>query len=341
MSLVSFATDFVERRKLPDSVTAAGIAFLVGRTARSLGRGKGRSDADFARIMARGPIAHRPDAANRQHYEVPAEFFGLVLGPRRKYSCCLYADAASTLSEAEVLALESTAAHADLRDGQAILELGCGWGSLTLWMAEHYPAARITAVSNSNSQREYIQAQAQARGFGNLRVITADMNDFNIGQSFDRVVSVEMFEHMTNWQILLERVRGWLRQDGRAFIHVFSHRSTPYIFDIADKQDWIAQHFFTGGIMPSHTLIRLVTDELEVEEEWRWSGTHYARTAMDWLAAFDRHEARITEVLTPVYGADTALWKRRWRLFFLATAGLFGHAGGTEWGVSHYRLRPA
>ena len=337
MSLIAAATGLIERVNLPDGVTSAGISWLVERTRRKL------SDVDrdvaFARQMAEHPVAVRPDAANAQHYEVPAEFFGLVLGKQRKYSCCLYRDN-DTLDVAEARALLETAAHADLADGQDVLELGCGWGSLSLWMAERYPLSRITAVSNSQSQRTYIEGEAVTRGLGNLRVITADMNEFSIDTRFDRVVSVEMFEHMTNWQALLRRVHDWLRPDGRLFLHVFSHRSAPYLFDIDDKEDWIAQHFFTGGIMPSHGLIRHVAQDFRLEQDWRWSGTHYARTARDWLANFDRNESEIRAVLRSVYGADVGLWRRRWRLFFLATAGLFGHADGAEWGVSHYRLRP-
>ncbi|MBS0638318.1 MAG: class I SAM-dependent methyltransferase [Proteobacteria bacterium] len=324
---------------MPDSVTSAGIAYLVGRTRRRLARAGGK-EAEFARLMAQHPIAVRPDAANAQHYEVPAEFFGLVLGPRRKYSCCLYDGRTTTLAIAEERALAETAAHAALADGQDVLELGCGWGSLSLWMAEHFAGSHITAVSNSHSQRAYIEAQARERGLTNLRVVTADMNDFDAGASFDRVVSVEMFEHMTNWRALLRRIHAWLRPDGRLFLHVFSHHSAPYLFDMGDQEDWIAQHFFTGGIMPSHGLLWHVTEQFDVEQDWRWGGLHYARTARDWLGNFDRNEDRVMNLLRKVYGADAALWKRRWRLFFLATAGLFGHADGAEWGVSHYLLQP-
>ncbi len=340
MSIVSVATNVIERVNFPDAVTSAGISFLVDRTRRKLARTGGMSEVDFARLMAQHPIAVRPDAANTQHYEEAAEFFGLVLGPRRKYSSCLYRTATDSLADAENQALAETAIHADLADGQDILELGCGWGSLSLWMAARYPAARITAVSNSTGQRAYIEEQAALLGLNNLRVITADMNDFTCDGAFDRVVSVEMFEHMTNWASLLRRVHGWLRPDGRLFLHVFSHRSAPYLFDIADKEDWIAQHFFTGGIMPSHGLIKHVAEVFDVEADWRWSGDHYARTARDWLSNFDRNQDAAMDVLRGVYGPEAALWKRRWRLFFLATAGLFGHAGGSEWGVSHYRLRP-
>jgi cyclopropane-fatty-acyl-phospholipid synthase len=268
-------------------------------------------------------------------------FFALVLGQNRKYSSCFYKEPESTLREAEEEALRQTIEHADLADGQSILELGCGWGSLSLFMARQFPNSRVTAVSNSRSQREYIEAEAASRGLINLHVITRDMNVFDPGQQFDRIVSVEMFEHMMNWRELMNRVRGWLKPDGRFFLHIFTHRSGTYLFDRADKEDWIAQHFFTGGVMPSHQLIRQYADLFEVEKEWRWSGVHYQRTALDWLKNFDRHRDAIERVLRPVYGSSTSLWMRRWRWFFLATAGLFGYADGSEWGVSHYRMTAA
>jgi cyclopropane-fatty-acyl-phospholipid synthase len=207
-------------------------------------------------------------------------------------------------------------------------------------MAERYPTASITAVSNSASQRRYIEETARARGLGNVRVITCDMNAFQPEGPFDRVLSVEMFEHMSNWEALLAKVRDALAPDGRLFIHVFSHRATPYRFDHTDPTDWIGQYFFTGGIMPSDGLIRQFSNLVDVEEEWRWSGTHYARTATHWIENFDRNSGEIDRILRDVYGPQAALWKRRWRLFYLATEGLFGHADGNEWGVKHYRLRP-
>jgi cyclopropane-fatty-acyl-phospholipid synthase len=263
------------------------------------------------------------------------------LGPQRKYSCCLYENAIDTLAEAEERALTVTAEHADLSDGQRILELGCGWGSLSLWMARRYPSARIVAVSNSHSQRAYITGVATACGLSNLEVVTADMNAFVPEGRLDRVVSVEMFEHMSNWRPLLERMRDCLMRDGRMFIHIFTNAHAPYRFAVDDKTDWIAQHYFTGGVMPSHALIRQFPDCFAVEAQWRWSGEHYRRTAQDWLANFDRGGAKLTAVLERVYGRDAGLWRRRWRMFFLATMGLFGHADGAEWGVSHYRLIPA
>jgi cyclopropane-fatty-acyl-phospholipid synthase len=338
--LATIAAATAERWPIPDRLSRAGIAMMVEQTRRKLAAEQD-PDAGFAAGMAAFPIAQHTDAANAQHYEVPAAFFGTVLGPHRKYSCCLYPTGRETLAEAEALALMDTVEHAALADGQDILELGCGWGSLTLFMAARFPKARITAVSNSASQRAHIEGEALQRGLGNVRVITADMNDFETACTFDRIVSVEMFEHMANWRPLLERMRGWLRPSGIAMIHIFTHRHAPYRFDVGDEADWIAQHFFTGGIMPSRGLMRQFPELFTVAEEWNWAGTHYARTAEDWLRNFDASRLPIRSILKPVYGADVGVWERRWRLFFLATAGLFGHAGGAEWGVTHYRLVPS
>ncbi|HEY0436398.1 MAG TPA: cyclopropane-fatty-acyl-phospholipid synthase family protein, partial [Phenylobacterium sp.] len=330
MSLVAATLQAFEGAPLPDPVRKAAIQFLVSG-ARRQAAGAGRdADARFAAEMAARPIAEHTDAANAQHYEVPAAFFQACLGPKLKYSSCLYAPGES-LAQAEDRALAETCAHADLADGQRILELGCGWGSLSLWMAQAYPNARITSVSNSASQRAFILARAQERGLGNLEVITCDMNDFQTDQAFDRVVSVEMFEHMANWRALLTRVHGWLKPDGRLFIHIFTHRASPYRFDIDDEADWIAQHFFAGGVMPSHGLMRQFPDLFAVEQDWRWSGTHYEKTALHWLENMDRNDAIVRPVLSETYGDQAVLWRRRWRLFFLATAGLFGHRGGEEW----------
>jgi cyclopropane-fatty-acyl-phospholipid synthase len=341
MSFVSGIIDTAERVPLPDLVIRAAIQRMCSRTATRLASGNAGNDASFAREMAARAIAEHTDDANTQHYEVPAAFFARVLGPNRKYSSCFYQQPESTLQEAEQEALRQTVAHADLADGQSILELGCGWGSLSLWMARQFPGSQITAVSNSHSQRQYIEREAAARGLRNLQVITQDMNVFDAQARFDRIVSVEMFEHMMNWRELMARVRSWLAADGRFFMHIFTHRAGTYLFDRADKEDWIARHFFTGGVMPSHHLIRQYADLFAVEKEWRWSGNHYRRTALDWLANFDAHRDEIEGILRNVYGNDTNLWMRRWRWFFLATAGLFGYAGGSEWGVSHYRMKKA
>ena len=339
MSLASTVIDTAERVPLPDVVVRAAIKLFCSRTATRLASQDAAGDAAFARQMAARAIAEHSDAANAQHYEVPAAFFAHVLGPNRKYSSCFYKEEASTLQEAEEEALRQTVEHADLADRQSILELGCGWGSLSLWTARQFPASRITAVSNSHSQRDYIETEAAKRGLNNLRVMTADMNVFAPDAPFDRIVSVEMFEHMLNWRELLTRVESWLEPDGRFFMHIFTHRAGAYLFDRTDREDWIAQHFFTGGVMPSHHLIRQYADLFEVEKEWRWSGVHYQRTALDWLANFDRDRDAIEAVVRGVYGDEVNVWMRRRRWFFLATSGLFGHADGSEWGVSHYRMK--
>jgi cyclopropane-fatty-acyl-phospholipid synthase len=339
MNLQAAVSRLVERAPVPDALLRYGIERQVADRRRSLAAAD--DERSFVAEMAARPIAEFTQAANTQHYELPPEFFALVLGPRRKYSCCLYEGGAATLATAEERALEASARHAELADGQAILELGCGWGSFSLWMAERMPASRIVAVSNSAPQRRHIEAEAAARGLANLTIVTADMNEFEPGRRFDRIVSIEMFEHMANWRALLGRARAWLEEDGRLFLHVFSHRSTPYRFEHDDPSQWMAQHFFTGGLMPSHGLIRHFADLFAVEAEWRWSGEHYERTALDWLSNFDARRGEVEPILRRVYSADAALWTRRWRLFFLAVAGLFGHERGAEWGVSHYRLRPS
>jgi cyclopropane-fatty-acyl-phospholipid synthase len=340
LTLTETAIRLGETLPWPDSISAAVISRLVERTRRDLAQFSGGSDAGFSREIATLPIAINTAEANAQHYEIPARFFEMILGPQRKYSCCFYGEEGDTLAQAEERALGITAGHAKLEDGQDILELGCGWGSLSLWMARRYPNSRIISVSNSASQREFILRQAAAANIGNLSVITADMNDFMPQGEFDRIVSVEMFEHMANWRPLLARMRAALRPGGLLFLHIFTHKSGSYRFSPENRADWIAQHFFTGGIMPSHGLIREYGDLFSVDTAWQWNGEHYAKTARDWLANYDRNRTEIYEVLRQVYGKDARLWQRRWRLFFLATIGLFGHADGEEWGVSHYRLSP-
>ncbi len=340
MSSLSLMIAMAERVPLPDVLIRAAIARLCARTAAALSGQAAAISSDFAAATAGRPIAEHAEKANAQHYEVPASFFELVLGPKRKYSCCYYGQPAFSLEQAEEEALRQTIEHAGLRDGQSILELGCGWGALSLQMARNFPRSTIVAVSNSHSQRLHIEREAANEGLQNLRVVTADMNKFAPETGFDRVVSVEMFEHMMNWRELLKRIRSWLAPDGRLFLHIFSHRSGSYVFDHAKTEDWIARHFFTGGVMPSHDLIREYGDLFQVEQEWRWNGRHYQRTALDWLDRFDQNRDDIKNALRGVYGNDTELWIRRWRWFFLATAGLFGFADGTEWGVSHFQLKP-
>ncbi|MCX5761131.1 MAG: cyclopropane-fatty-acyl-phospholipid synthase [Gemmatimonadetes bacterium] len=288
----------------------------------------------FIDALGEAPVAPVPAAPNAQHYEVPAALFQLALGRHLKYSSGYWPAGVSTLDAAEEAMLGLTCEHAGLSDGQDVLELGCGWGSLSTFMARRYPRSRITAVSNSSTQRAFIEQQ----GLDNLRVVTADMNVFEPGTQFDRVVSVEMFEHMRNWPELLRRVARWLRSDGQAFVHVFCHARHAYPYETDGDNDWMARHFFTGGIMPSWDLLPQLNQDLRVAERWWLDGTHYARTAEGWRRNLEGRRQAVMAVLRAHYGDDAGRWYHRWRLFFLACEELFGFAGGTEWGVAHYAL---
>ena len=285
--------------------------------------------------LSEGPIALVPDAANRQHYELPAAFFAQVLGRHMKYSGAYWPEGVSTLDDAEEAMLELSASRAQLADGQRILELGCGWGSLSLWMARRFPNSRILAVSNSASQRELIAARKPA----NLDIVTADLNTFTVDGRFDRVVSVEMFEHMHNWRELMQRITGWLEPGGKLFVHVFCHRRYAYPFETDGAGNWLGRYFFTGGVMPSLDLLPRFLGSLLLEKTWEVGGEHYARTAEAWARNLARHEAVVRDIFTRTYGVDAELWRQRWRVFFLACAELFAYRGGTEWLVGHYRLR--
>jgi cyclopropane-fatty-acyl-phospholipid synthase len=337
----SFAINLTEQGHLPDVVIRAGIRRLVRQRLQSLclddAEISGVLTESFIHEMTRAPIALIPDKANEQHYEVPATFYAHVLGPHRKYSGAYWPEDTVTLDDAEAAALAKTCEHADLQDGQDILELGCGWGSLSLWMARCYPRARILAVSNSHSQRAFIERCARERGFTNLRVLTCDMNAFDTEQRFDRVVSVEMFEHMRNWRELFARIHRWLYPDGRFFMHIFCHRSVPYVFTEQDETDWMGRYFFSGGMMPSDELPLRFQEHMKLVERWRWDGRHYERTANAWLTNLDQSRDRVWAVLEQSYGQGEAdIWLQRWRLFFMACAELFGYDNGQQWWVSHY-----
>jgi cyclopropane-fatty-acyl-phospholipid synthase len=294
----------------------------------------------FARQLADGPIAVQTAAANEQHYEVPAKFFEAVLGPRLKYSSCYYPNSQTTLAEAEEAMLAITCERADLVDGHDVLELGCGWGSLTLWMAERYPNSHITTVSNSASQRLFIESRAREMGLANVRIITADINAFVPPGAYDRIVSVEMFEHLRNWPLMFSRLGRWMRPEGRAFLHVFCHKDQPYLYEDKGQADWMARYFFSGGMMPSDDLPHHIAGPLQVEQQWQVNGTHYERTANDWLGNLDRQRTTLMLVLTDIYGTVEAhRWLHRWRMFFIGCAELFGHRQGEEWWVAHHRLQ--
>lgn len=295
---------------------------------------------NYINMLKESPIAIDTKAANEQHYEVPTRFFQLVLGRHLKYSSGYWQEGVTELDRAENDMLALTCSRADLRDGQDILELGCGWGSLSLYMAEHFPQSRITAVSNSRTQKEFIDATARQRGFNNLTIITADMNHFTTDQKFDRVVSVEMFEHMRNYRTLLAKVAQFMKDDARLFVHIFTHREYAYLFEVRDESDWMAKYFFTGGQMPGDMLLHYFNEDLRIEEHWRVSGLHYAKTSEAWLANMDRHRTEIMPLLESTYGRNNArMWWVYWRIFFMACAELWQYNQGDEWLVSHYRFR--
>lgn len=338
--LWSAAMSLAENGYAPDAWVRSGIRRLCAQRLDEEAAA-GVSSSSFAERMREGQVAPVPHKANEQHYEVPAGFFEAALGPRLKYSCCHWGPGVETLAEAEEEALRITCERAELVDGQDILELGCGWGSLSLRMAEHYPGSRITAVSNSTPQRRFIEAKAAQMGLTNLEVLTCDMNDFQIERRFDRVVSVEMFEHMRNYEELLRRVSSWLRPDGKLFVHIFCHRRFAYALETEGATNWLGRHFFTGGVMPSFDVFEHFSAQMRLSRQWEWSGEHYQRTADAWLDNMDCNRAEILPQLAACYGArDAELWFGRWRIFFMACAELWGYAGGGEWLVGHYLLEP-
>lgn len=346
---MSQINDLLARGVLPDPVIRFGIRRRLADTLRQ--HVKSTAEAQQAAIMAHvaelrdSPVAIHTDEANEQHYEVPAEFYRYCLGPRFKYSSAWFDSPRDTLAEAEEKMLRLTCERAGLKDGQRILELGCGWGSLSLWMAEHYPNAEITVVSNSSSQKRHIDAVAKQKGFGNLTVRTANMIEYQ-GEGeevFDRVVSVEMFEHMKNYAELMRRIAGWLKPGGSLFVHIFTHRVAAYHYEVEGEDDWMARYFFTGGQMPSDHLLLYFQDDLTIREHWNVSGRHYQLTSECWLKNMDSHRTEIMPLFEATYGTDDAeRWWHYWRVFFMACAELWGYRGGNEWIVSHYRFeKPA
>lgn len=335
------AINWVEQGYLPDSIIRKGIQRLLKDRLKEIHAGNAEKQNllknKFIDAMRQSPIAMLPEKANEQHYEVPAKFYDLVLGKHNKYSCCFWEEDTQSLNKAEENALDISCLHAQLNNGQQILELGCGWGSLTLWMAQKYPQSQITAVSNSHSQRQHIEKCAHTLDLTNIEVITCDMNDFNIDKQFDRVVSIEMFEHMRNWELLFSKISAWLKDDGKLFMHVFTNKQAVYAFEVKDRSDWMSEYFFTGGMMPSDDLALYFQQHLAITNTWVWNGNHYAKTSNAWLQNMDNNQAALMQLIKDTYGEDNAqTWWMRWRIFFMACAELFAFENGQQWHVMHY-----
>ncbi|MBY0449627.1 MAG: cyclopropane-fatty-acyl-phospholipid synthase family protein [Cyanobacteria bacterium] len=340
---MSFLDQLIESNLVPEPLIRLGIRYLLSQKLRVEYKANVEDQnqviLDFVADLKQSPIAIETQAANDQHYEVPSDFYHYCLGPRRKYSGCYWTPETKTLAEAEETMLQLSCDRAQIEDGQRILDLGCGWGSMSLWLAEKYPQAKITGLSNSRSQKAYIDSVAQAKGFKNLEIITGNIVDFDFEGSpqFDRVISIEMFEHMKNYEALLRKIRRWVRDDGRLFVHIFTHKTVAYHYEDQGPRDWMTRYFFSGGTMPSHDLLLYFQDDFTIANQWAVNGVHYQKTAEAWLENMKRHRSEILPILASTYGEEQVTrWWVYWQVFFMACAELWGYDHGNEWHVSHY-----
>ena len=336
--------DLMERGLLPDILIRYGIRQLNRMRLRQEHKGDPfsqlKAKMDFVNMLRSDAVAVETDTANRQHYEVPPEFFQKILGDNMKYSCCLWTKNTLTLTQAEEASLELVLERANIENGMKVLDLGCGWGSFSMHLAQKFPNCKVVSVSNSNSQRKFIQTRCQKHGIKNIEVITADVNTFKPNITFDRIVSIEMFEHMRNYQVSLSRIAQWLNCNGKLFVHIFTHKEYAYLFEAKEEDDWMGKYFFTAGMMPSDDLLLYFQHDLKLENHWRLSGTHYQKTAESWLSNMDNEKTEILSEFKFIYGEPEAQrWFQRWRIFFMACSELWGYRNGKEWFISHYLFR--
>ncbi|XDD52324.1 cyclopropane-fatty-acyl-phospholipid synthase family protein [Leptospira sp. WS92.C1] len=333
--------DLMEKNIFPDWLIRFCIRKLLAQRLKQEDKGSLEKNQkhlmSYVDALKKSPIAIHTSAANEQHYEVPAEFFKLVMGKHMKYSSGYWETKTTSFEESERRMLEITCQRAKIENGMSVLDLGCGWGSLSLYLAENFPKSQITGVSNSKSQKKFIDAEAKNRGLKNLTILTADMNGFKITKKFDRLVSVEMLEHMKNYEILFEKFAGFLKSRGLFFVHIFTHHKFTYPFEIIDDTDWMSKYFFTGGQMPSHNLFLYFQKDFIIQDQWVVNGNHYARTSEAWLSGMYKNRESVLKILSQTYGTDQSLkWFVYWKVFFMACAELWKYKNGEEWIVSHY-----
>jgi cyclopropane-fatty-acyl-phospholipid synthase len=336
-----FYDSLLEKNKIPDPLIRLGIRRLLKQRLEEENKGDtGKQQEHFMRLveeLKNSPIAVHTAEANEQHYEVPTEFYEYCLGRHLKYSSGFWKEGVTDIDTSEKDMLELTCERAGLMSGQEVLELGCGWGSLSLFMSAKFPQSKFTVVSNSRTQKIHIDNEAKKRGISNLTVLTCDVNKLELEQQFDRVVSVEMFEHMRNYSELMQKISRFLKEKGRLFVHIFTHREYAYKFEVKDETDWMSKYFFTGGIMPSDHLLLYFNEHLSIEKHWRVNGMHYSKTSEAWLQNMDKHKEQIIPLFEKTYGKENAMkWWVYWRIFYMACAELWGYNGGNEWMVSHY-----
>ncbi len=341
--MIAQAINLIEKGLLPDRLVRLGIRKLCEQRLAEESAFDCEAQAEryheFLQELKASEVAIKTDKANEQHYEVPSEFYHYALGKNLKYSSAYWPQGVNDLEAAELAMLELYAERGEFVDGQDILELGCGWGSLTLFLASKYPNSTITGVSNSNSQREYIEKQAKERGLSNITIMTQDINQFDPGRQYDRIISIEMFEHVRNYDVLFARISQWLKDDGKVFLHVFCHRYLMYPFLEDGDDNWMGRYFFSGGQMPAADTFLNFQQQLQIERRWLVNGKHYEKTSNAWLENLDQHQKQVMPLFETVYGKDECkVWFHRWRIFFMACAELFGYADGNEWMVAHYRF---